>query len=74
MASEEDLVWLSEQNIADHKDSAPPSGLEGMIGLADMVGSGHSVGGVVTDGMSMSGQVGCFFVNQLLLYTWQLIF
>ena len=50
-------MWLSEENISAQKEFDVVSGLEGMIGLADMIGSGHSVGGVVSNDMSIYGTV-----------------
>ena len=68
--SEDDILWLSEENISEQKETDVTSSMEGMIGLADMVGSGHSVGGVVSSDMSIYGTVSILARYVLLLCLW----
>ncbi len=52
--AEDNIVWLSKANIEERAEPAPGTSggggcREGIIGIADMVGSGQSVGAVVSD-------------------------
>ena len=52
-ADNEKILWLSKENVEDRTEMAVP-----MTGIAAMLSSGLSVGGVITDPLAAMGQVG----------------
>ena len=57
-------TWLNIENIDIDKESGGSEGKDGspgLVGMASMLGSGQSVGGVVSDTGSSSGQVTTYY-------------
>ena len=52
--SNENVLWLTKENIENVEDVTDMAGLAGM---PEMIGSGQSVGGVVTDHLPKVGVV-----------------